>query len=130
VEQNLHDMQEHNLGTAINLVMELHHGPSKYLYLIQEKHTDYTRYIRCFGNAMTSLEDIYIYICIYTVYNNHLVALFILSLLDYHTSTVSGISTAHHQEVECILVYVANGTYTSTLTDSIIIHRIYNARST
>jgi hypothetical protein len=39
-------------------------------------------------------------------------ALFIFSLLTYHTSNVSGASAAHHQEVKCI--YVANGTcYTS-----------------
>jgi hypothetical protein len=42
------------------------------------------------------------------VYNNQLSALFILSLLNWHTSTCFGRSTAHHQELEC--VYVAVGT--------------------
>jgi hypothetical protein len=42
-------------------------------------------------------------------------ALFIFGLLGYHICNVSGISVAHHQEVECI--YVANGKcYTSELT--------------
>jgi hypothetical protein len=50
-------------------------------------------------------------------YNNQLDALFISSLLSYNTATCSGLSTAHHQEVECI--YVANGTcYSSMLTVS------------
>jgi hypothetical protein len=35
-------------------------------------------------------------------------ALFIFSLLSYHTSTVSDVSAAHLQEAECI--YLANGT--------------------
>jgi hypothetical protein len=49
--------------------------------------------------------------------NNQHNALFIFSLLSYHTLHVLGVSAAHHQEVECI--YVANGTcYTVQLTVS------------
>jgi hypothetical protein len=49
------------------------------------------------------------------MYNDELDALFILSLLNYHTCTCFGRIIAHHQEAECI--YVANGTcYTSELT--------------
>ena len=33
-------MQEHNICTAINPVIELHHGAEKYWYLIQENDTD------------------------------------------------------------------------------------------
>jgi hypothetical protein len=51
------------------------------------------------------------------MYKNQIDAVFILSLLNYHTCTCFGRSSAHHEEVECI--YVANGTcYTSKLTVS------------
>jgi hypothetical protein len=39
--------------------------------------------------------------------NNEHEALFIFSLLSYHTSTCFGVSAFNHQEVECI--HVANG---------------------
>jgi hypothetical protein len=46
-------------------------------------------------------------VCVCNMYNNQL---FILSLLNYHNSaSCFDISTAHHQEVQCI--YVANGTF-------------------
>jgi hypothetical protein len=51
------------------------------------------------------------------MYNNQLDALSILSSLIISLLHVSGVSTAHHQEVQCI--YAANGTcYTSELTVS------------
>jgi hypothetical protein len=47
--------------------------------------------------------------------NNQLDVLFILSALKYNTLHVSGVSTAHHQEIEC--TYVAKGScYTCKLT--------------
>jgi hypothetical protein len=50
------------------------------------------------------------------MYNNQLDTLFILSLLNYHTSVCFELINSHHQVVECI--YVANYTrYTSKFTD-------------
>jgi hypothetical protein len=43
---------------------------------------------------------------LYVSYNNKLNVLFILRLLIYHTAHILGVSTAHHQEVECIYLLV------------------------
>jgi hypothetical protein len=80
------------------------------------------------GLSSTELHHIvYIYMCVCVwIINN---SMHCLSSIHWGVITplhVSGLSAAHHQKVECMYIYMANGTcYTSELTVSVYT-RIYS----